>query len=205
MVAGFQDDLDSDDEAELSKASAKPSLSTIPSQDVELSSDDEEDKGKNDDIQNNPVITPDEDLDVATNPVMPNLKEPITQRTLVNANQTSGNQVHLESVTKDTGKKESDKQGGFRSMASAKVKDRDDSSEDDDEEEAPAVIVLADEDLSDDDTTTIRKPVDSGLATDTTQVIYKSVGKCHMYVHVCITSSTNRWLLQETDVFILHL
>ena len=205
MVAGFQDDLDSDDEAELSKASAKPSLSTIPSQDVELSSDDEEDKDKNDDIQNNPVITPDEDLDVATNPVMPNFREPITQRTPVNANQTSGNQIHLESVTKDTDKKESDKRGGSRSMASAKVKDSDDSSEDDDEEEASAVTVFADEDLSDDDTTTSSKPVDSGLATDTTQVIYNSIGKCHIYVYVCITSGTKRWLLQETDEFILHL
>ena len=170
MVAGFQDELDSDDEAELSKASAKPTLSTIPSQDVDLSSDDDEDKDKNDGIPIQPVIMPDEDVDLDADSVTPNTKKPTTQRTLLNANQTSGNQVNLESVTKDTSKKESDRKSSS-SMASANRQENNESSEDDDDE-APAVTVLADNDISDDDTTTSGKPVDSGLATDTTQVTY---------------------------------
>lgn len=158
MVAGFQDELDSEDEAEVSKASAKPSLSTIPSQDLSLSSDNDEENDGADDAQSKPVIISDGDRDIdAAVVAMPKYDESVLQRTSQNVNQTSGTR---ETIGKDT--------EGSKKVSSENL-DSDDSSVDN--EDTPAVTVLADEDLSEDDaTTSSSKPADSGLATDTTQV-----------------------------------
>ena len=168
MVAGFQDDLDSDDDVELSETSTKPRLSAIPSQDVDLSSDNEDNTKKDvGDIQAKPVIQPDLDLGSDADNSMLNDTEPSKQRTPLNVHVSSGNQRSLKTMTEDTEKKASDTKG---SSILAVVNEPGSEESSGEQVGNPAVTVLADEDISDDDTTS-SKPVDSGLATDTTQVI----------------------------------
>ena len=174
MVAGFQDDLDSDDDVQLSKTSTKPSLPAIPSQDIDLSSDNEDNiDNKDNDIQARPVIQSDLDLDSDADSRIPNYNEPPKQRTPLNVQLSSGKECSLKTMTEDTEKKASDTKG----LSFSAVVNEPDSEESNDEQNGnPAVTVLADEDISDDDTTS-SKPVDSGLATDTTQVMYR-LGSC---------------------------
>ena len=169
MVAGFQDDLDSDDDVELTETSTKPRLSAIPSQDIDLSSDNEDNTDKKDvgDIQAKPVIQPDLDLDSDADNSMLNDNEPSKQRTPLSVYVSSGNQRSLKTMTEDTEKKASDTKG---SSLLAVVNEPGSEESSGEQDGNPAVTVLADEDISDDDTTS-SKPVDSGLATDTTQVM----------------------------------
>ena len=165
MVAGFQDDLDSDD-VELSETFTKPTATQ--SQNIDLSSDNEDSQKDVDDIQAKPVIQPDLDLDSDADNSVLNDNEPSIQRTPLNVYLSSGNQSSLKTMIKDTEKKASDtKESSF----SAIVNEPDSDESNDEQCGNPTVTVLADEDISDDDTTS-SKPVDSGLATDTTQVIY---------------------------------
>ena len=179
MVAGFQDDLDSDDEIEISQTSAKPA---IPSKDIDLSSDNEDERKDDDDMGDKPVISPDLDFDPgADNNTLKDI-EPSKQRTLVNANISSGNQLSLTKTSDNAEKKNRDME---QSNISAVENNSDSEESKDEEDKNPAVTILADEDVSDDDTAS-SKPVDSGLATDTTQVtflLFKSLQLCRSRIY----------------------
>lgn len=156
MVTGFQDDLDTEDEEV-----AKQSLSTIPSQDVDLSSDDEP--------HSETVIKGSKAEDAVKPSLVPSDTQP-----------NSGKMTSAKpDVAENSAASELDL-GALEAQSSQKKRsgpviiknrlDNSESSEDDaDDDAAPVVTVLADEDISDEDTTS-SKPADSGLATDTTQV-----------------------------------
>ena len=167
MVAGFQDELDSEDEPAVTKPSPMVSM---PSQDIELSSDEEEN------VMRPAVVQQDEDLSSegepeTIKPIMSQLQtfaQPVTNRQEpVRPSSLDGLpapplatfSVGTPSVLLNEGNKESEDEH---------VKDEDD----EEEEEGPKVTILADADISDEDS---GKLADTDGARESSQVRKKTL------------------------------
>ncbi len=180
MVAGFQDDLDSDDEREAQKvAASRPRVLKLSSQDVELSSESEEEDNK--EQQNIPVITQDQedinsDLDQSKPDIVKEPEQPSLSALDFQSLEHSGSTKHSPSLEKkqDPEAIKPSHVAGISATVKGKFGDNSSDSEDSDEVDRPVVSHIED-DISEDDTTTSSKPVDSGLATDTTQVSQLSI------------------------------
>ena len=158
MVSGFQDDLDSEDEMEAPKPviSAKPKISA---QDIDLTSDEEEEE----DTTNHTILQP-----ISVKPQqIPNFKPVKSSEHLPKFNTTDNASSSVTVVSGTTLSKES----SSASLSKYNNVTADDSDSDSDQGAPPVQIaVLGDADVSDDDDNINTRPVDSGLATDSTQV-----------------------------------
>ena len=174
MVAGFQEDLDSDDDIGVT---SRPAVARAASHDVDLSSEEEGEEEK----AIGPIVTADIDIDSDSDDDAP----PAVFKTSVSTIESSPSPLSTQKLS-DNNSPPPAMHDSVISQQSSRLSDSDivasgsdrmspptrkpNHIADSDEDVANQVAVLGDEDLSDEDTTTSSKPADSGLATDTTQV-----------------------------------
>ncbi len=140
MVAGFQDDLDSEDEAD---GTASPAIVTAGRDDIEISSDENEDAKER--TVDRPVIGTARNVDTSLSSYCDNTTTTPGAENIRNSENTFADKTR-NPVTQKT-------------LA--------DSDSSDDEDAAPAITVLPDEDISDDnDDAVSQKPAENEAVTD---------------------------------------
>ena len=176
LVAGFQDELDSEDEA---LAKNQNVVSAVPS-DSDISSEEEEKEQttqsvilKDADLAEDEVLSLQALKPVTLSALAARTSQKKSPTHVVKLTDESGVQAEPPSVQKpDLSLKEFLEDTSAADLHNSNVLPSVEVSVDEDEENGNSVAILADEDLSDVEETSAAssRPVDSGLATDTTQV-----------------------------------
>ena len=156
MVASFQEELDSEDEAVSPTQPTAAMVALTASRDLDLSSEDDLEP----EPLSNPVIIKDEDIDSDVDPAPVKTKASLSSMD-VKKLKSSAKRTSLSSDSSP-----SNQSSGIKvAMTTSDLV----GSDSDDEDVRPVVTVMQEEEISGDEVD--NQPVDSGLATDTTQVV----------------------------------